>query len=165
MQSLNSCGLTNWAMGRWLFLACHSYSNMYVSKDVGVQLCVEISCTLWAYCIVILYLRRPLLRTRVVKQINRVLVKVIHLHTVHSSVKERVMSFDVIINNMQHVCVPGDQRLVNSSAWFTHKLSNEVSKERERELVLLILKLETKPTYDRITKQQRDRIPQLTAPG
>lgn len=65
---------------------------------LGVQLCMKISPYKHAAP------RGPLLRTSVAKQINKAVVKAIHRHTVHSSVKEQVMSFDVTINyNMQHV--------------------------------------------------------------
>lgn len=83
---------------------------MYVSKDVGVQLCIKkFTILLYTAC-------GPLLRTSMAKQINKVVVKAIHMHAMHSSVKEQVMSFDVTINYIHHMCVPGDHRLVNTLA-------------------------------------------------
>ena len=75
------------------------------------------------------------------KQINKVVVKAIHMHTVHSSVKEQVMSFDVTVKYMQQFVCPWRPRAGKHSRMI-HTQNHPVKStniERKRWLFLLTL--------------------------
>ena len=85
-----------------------------------------------------------LLRTSIVKQINKVVVKAIHMHTVHSSVKEQVMSFDVTIKYMQQCVCPWRPR-AGKHSHMIHTQNHPIkSTKREKEVAVLLTLIDLK---------------------